>query len=492
MRIFQVNKPAVDGTLERAFATEEVILSGTIDRGYGIVFYAYPLFLCLYKRSEVMESKKELKRNLGAAAALATVVGSVIGSGVFFKPQAIYTATGGAPGLGMIAWIITGLASIAGALTFAEVAIMIPKTGGMVAYLKEIYSPLVGFLAGWVQTLLFYPAMISALAVACAQQAALFVGEGFTVPIAIGVIIVLILLNSLGSKVGGSVQVVFTVCKLIPLFVLMVFGFLKGSGAYPIFTPLVGEGLNPAVVLGQLMVAILFAFEGWTNVGAIAGEMKRPARDLPIAIVGGVSLIMAVYFIINIAYLNVMPASELAQLQAPASAVAIKVFGEIGGKVIAVGIMVSVFGACNGFVLSGSRVAYSLAREGDLPFSKGLGKLNKSQVPANCITLVGMIGAIYAISGQFNLLTDLAVFSSWTFYTLTFMGVIKLRKDRPDAERTYRVPLYPVIPIIAIVSGIYVIINQIFLSGIQSTLLALGSIIITLIGLPIGLKLKKK
>ncbi|MFV0364715.1 MAG: APC family permease [Suipraeoptans sp.] len=438
-----------------------------------------------------MENKRELKKNLGVVAAMATVVGCVIGSGVFFKPQAIYSATGGAPGLGMIAWIITGLASIAAALTFAEVAIMIPKTGGIVAYLKEIYNPLVGFLAGWVQTIVFYPAMIAALAVACASQATLFVGEGFMAPIAVGVIIVIILLNNMGSKVGGGVQIIFTICKLIPLFALMIFGFVRGSGGNPVFSPMVGDGLNPAVVLGQLMVSILFAFEGWTNVGAIAGEMKKPGRDLPIAIVGGVSMIMAVYFVINLAYLHVIPANELANLTAPASAVAIAIFGDVGGKIISIGIMISVFGACNGFVLSGSRVAYALAVDKELPFSRHLSKLNKAQVPTNSIILVGAIGAIYALSGQFNLLTDLAVFASWAFYTLTFIGVMKLRKDRPDAVRTYKVPLYPIVPIVAIVSGIYVIINQIFLAGMQSTLLSLASIAVTIIGLPVYMKLRK-
>ncbi|MCP1101149.1 APA family basic amino acid/polyamine antiporter [Aequitasia blattaphilus] len=439
-----------------------------------------------------MEKKKELKKNLGVATATATVVGSVIGSGVFFKPQAIYTATGGAPGLGMIAWIITGLASIAAALTFAEVAIMIPKTGGIVAYLEKIYSPKVGFLAGWVQTLLFYPAMIAALAVAFAQQAALFIGEGYIVPVAILVIITIMLLNNLGSKVGGSVQVIFTVCKLIPLILLMVFGFVRGGGNHGIFTPMIGDGLNPTIVLGQLMVAILFAFEGWTNVGAIAGEMKKPGRDLPIAIVGGVSVIMAVYFVINIAYLFVLPSNELATLSAPASAVAIKIFGDIGGKIISVGIMVSVFGSCNGFVLSGSRVAYSLASEGNFPFAASLAKLNKAQVPTNSILLVGGIGALYAVSGQFNLLTDLAIIASWTFYTLTFIGVMKLRKDDPHGVRTYKVPLYPLVPIVAIVSGIFVIINQLFLSGLQSTLLSLGSIGVIVIGIPVYASLHKK
>ena len=432
-----------------------------------------------------MEKKQELKKNLGMSTAMATVVGCVIGSGVFFKPQAIYTATGGAPGLGMLAWIITGLVCIAAAMTFAEVAIMIPKTGGMVVYLEEAFGKKVGFLAGWMQTILFYPAMIAALAVIFAEQATLFVGDGFKLPMAIGAIIFLIFLNSLGSAVGGGAQIIFTVCKLIPLILLMVFGFIRGSGANPIFTPMVSEGLNPAVILGQLMIAILFAFEGWTNVGAIAGEMKNPGKDLPVAIVGGVSGIMAVYFTINLAYLWVLPANELMNLSAPASAVAIAIFGDVGGKIISVGIMISVLGAANGFILSGSRVTYSLAEEGTLPFSNSLAKINKAQVPTNSIILVGGIGCLFAISGQFNRLTDLAVFSCWIFYTLTFFAVIRLRKTKPDAERTYKVPLYPVIPAIAIISGIYVVLNQLLMSGSTSRLLAIGSIILTLIGLPI-------
>lgn len=439
-----------------------------------------------------MNEQQGLKKNLGVVTAMATVVGCVIGSGVFFKPQAIYSATGGAPGLGMLAWIITGLASIAAALTFAEVAIMIPKTGGMVAYLEEIYGPIVGFLAGWIQVLLFYPAMVAALAVIFAQQAELFIGEGFVVPLAMLAIVAIVFLNNLGSSVGGGVQVIFTICKLIPLILLMVFGFIKGSGENPIFSYMLADGLSPGVVLGQLMVSVLFAFEGWTNVGAIAGEMKNPGKDLPRAIVGGVSMIMAVYFVINIAYLWVLPASELAELTAPASAVALAIFGNVGGKIISVGIMISVFGACNGFVLSGSRVAYSLAEAGNFPCSKTLAKLNKAQVPTNSIILVGLIGCLYAITGQFNLLTDLAIISSWAFYTLTFLGVMKLRKDRPNAERTYKVPLYPVVPILAIVSGVYVILNQLFMAGMQSTLLSLGSIGIALLGIPVYMLVKKK
>ena len=394
-------------------------------------------------------------------------MGCVIGSGVFFKPQAIFTATGGTPGLGILAWLIAGMISIAGALTFSEVAILIPETGGIPTYITRIYGPKLGFLAGWSQMVLFYPAMVSALAVAFAQQAALFIGETFTVPLAILVIFFIVFLNTLGSKIGGSIQIIFTVCKMIPLILLIVFGFWKGTGNYPVFSPMIGEGLNPVVVLGQLLVAVLFAFEGWTAVGAIAGELKKPERDLPVAIIGGVSIITAVYCIVNVAYLQVLPASELASLSAPASAVAIALFGEVGGRIVSVGIMISVFGACNGFIFSGSRVTYFLADKGSLPGSEALVRLNKSQVPPNSIFLVGTIAAVLSLTGQFNLLTDLAVFSSWTFYTLTFIGVIKYRIERPDLRRAYRVPFYPIVPLVAITGGLYIIINQLFLSGMR-------------------------
>lgn len=436
---------------------------------------------------------QQLKKNLGLSTAMATVVGCVIGSGVFLKPQAIYTATGGAPGLGMLAWIITGLICIAAAMTFAEVAIMIPKTGGMVVYLEEAFGKRVGFLAGWMQTVLFYPAMIAALSVAFGQQAALFFGDAMIVPIAIICVFIILVLNVLGSAVGGGAQVLFTICKLVPLVMLMVFGFVHGSGENPVFTPMLADGLSFGTVLGQLLIAVLFAFEGWTTVGAIAGEMKNPGKDLPLAIVGGVTIIMAIYLVMNLAYLWVMPADQMMDIAVPASAVAIAIFGDVGGKIISVGIMISVLGSANGFLLSGSRVTYHLATENLLPGSRWLSKLNSAQVPHFALLVLAFLGAIYAISGQFNMLTNLAVFSSWIFYTLTFMAVMRLRKTQPDFPRTYRCPLYPVIPLIAIISGIYVVANQLFLSGMTTTLISFGSVILTLIGLPVyAIKSKEK
>ena len=439
-----------------------------------------------------MESQQGLKKNLGVATATSIVIGCVIGAGVFFKPYAIYQSTGGAPGMGMLAWVFGGIASILAALTFAEVAVLIPRTGGMVAYLGEAYNEKIGFLAGWMQTVIFYPAFLAGYGVTVGRELGEYVGAQYAMPIAMAVILALVALNTLGSKTAGGIQVVSTICKLIPLVLLMVFGFIAGSGENPIFTPMVAEGKSTGAVLGSTLLAVLFAFEGWTNVGAIAGEMKRPSRDMPLAIVGGVSIIMAVYFVINMAYLWVLPADELMNIQSPASAVAMKIFGPTGGTLIKVGIIISVIGAANGFLMSGSRVAYQLAADKTLPFSAALGRLNGNHVPANSIILIGALACIYSLSGQFDMLTNLAVFSCWIFYTLTFACVIKLRRTHPELERKYKVPLYPVIPILAILSGVYVVISQLFLSGKEATLLSIGSIVITLAGLPVYAAVKKR
>ena len=185
---------------------------------------------------------------------------------------------------------------------------------------------------------------------------------------------------------------------------------------------------------------MLFAFEGWTNVGAIAGEMKNPGRDLPRAIVGGVSIIMLVYFVINMAYLWVLPADEMMNLESPAAAVAMQIFGPTGGLLIQLGIIISVIGAANGFLMSGSRVAYQLGEQKSMPASPALSKLNAHSVPSNSVILVGVLACLYSISEQFDMLTNLAVFSCWIFYTLTFVCVIRLRHTHPELERKYKVP----------------------------------------------------
>ena len=434
---------------------------------------------------------KQLQKSLGVGAALSTVVGMVIGGGVFFKPQAVYTLTGGAPGLGMLTWVLAGIVTIAAGLTAAEVSAAIPKTGGMMVYIEEIYGKKLGFLTGWMQSVLFFPATIAALAVMFGQQSAGLLGnDGLSLPLALGVILLIAVLNTLGSKTSGAIQTISTVGKLLPLALIIVFGFIKGNGQNPIVQPMVAEGLSPMSVIGQVLIAILFAYDGWINVGAIAGEMKDPGKDLPKAIVGGLSLVMAVYVVINLAYLWVLPADQLAQYASPASAVAEQIFGPMGGKFVTVGILVSVFGALNGYLLTGPRITYTLGAAKTLPAA--LGKLSANGSPVNATLAMAVLSCLYALSGQFNLLTDLSIFAVWVFYTLTFIGVIKLRKDQPNLHRPYKVPLYPIIPIIAIVSGLFVVFNQLFLAGPKNTIISIGGVIVTLIGLPVYSYMNKK
>ena len=363
---------------------------------------------------------KSLQKNLGFAAALSTVVGMVIGGGVFFKPQAVFTLTGGAPGLGMIAWIAAGVITIAAGLTAAEVSAAIPKTGGMMVYIEEIYGKKFGFLTGWMQSVLFFPATIAALGVMFGQQSALLLGHAdnqiLAIAITLGTILFVSFINSFGSKTSGLIQTVSTVCKLIPLALIIVFGLLKGDTSSPLFTPVVGEGVSAGSIFGQLLIAVLFAYDGWINVGALAGEMKNPGKDLPKAIIGGLSLVMAVYVVINIAYLFVLPADQLAQVSSPASAVAEVLFGKMGGKIITIGILISVFGCINGYLLTGQRIVYTLAQQKTLPGYKFISALNKSGAPVNATIIMAVLASLYALSGQFNLLTDLSMFAVWSFY----------------------------------------------------------------------------
>ena len=201
-----------------------------------------------------------LKKTLGFGTALSTVVGLVIGSGVFFKPQAIYSITNGAPGLGIIAWIVGGVITIMAGLTAAEVSAAIPRTGGMMVYIEEIYGKKWGFLTGWMQTVLFFPGTIAAIAVIFAQQCAELFGfssanMSVVLPIALGIIILLAILNNIGSSFGGAIQNVATIGKLLPLILIIIFGFIKGKGTGSVFSPLVGPGVKLHYLL--MMVGLM-------------------------------------------------------------------------------------------------------------------------------------------------------------------------------------------------------------------------------------------
>lgn len=432
-----------------------------------------------------MSENNQLKKTLGFTVALTTIIGMVIGSGIFFKPYAIFNATGGAPGMGMLAWAVAGLLSMAGALTAAEIAAMIPKTGGMVSYLHDIFGPRLGFLTGWVDSTLYQTGSTAAIAVVFGVQAASLLGfeSGSYWPkvlLAIGTTAFLGFMNNLGAKTSGWIQNIATAGKLVPLITIIAVSFVKGTGN-DVLTPLLGPDLNPGKAFSLALLAALFAFDGWMGVGMIAGEMKNPGKDLPRALILGMAAVCLIYIVMNVAYLWVLPADQLMLTETPAADVSKALFGDSGGRFVSIGILISVFGGLNGYVFTAARSTYTLAQTNKIPGAKLLQKVNKNGVPSNATWFVVGVASLYCLTGKYDLLTDLSTFMVWNFYILTFYGVIKWRKERPDAERPYKVPLYPIIPMIAIIGGLCVVISNIFT---QFTYSAVG-ILIMLAGLPL-------
>lgn len=436
-----------------------------------------------------MENQK-LRKDIGFFTALTVVMGTVIGSGVFFKPEAVYSATGTA-GLGLLAWILGGVITICGGLTAAELSAAIPQTGGMMIYLQKTYGKLTAYLLGWAQTVIYFPANIAALSIIFATQVAnLFqASDAIIVPVAIAAAAFIMLMNFIGAKVAGSLQALTTICKLIPLILIILFGlFYQGDVAFRLF-PISVEEHSFLTSLGSGLVATMFAYDGWIHVGNIAGEMKNPKKDLPKAIVFGLTGVMLVYLLINIAYLFVMPAASLAATATPASDVANVIFGSVGGKLITIGILISVFGTINGYTMTGIRIPYAMALDNQLPFSNWFQKLGKkSSIPYNGGIIILIISVIMIFTGGFNQLTDMLIFVIWIFYTLTFIAVFVLRKREPELKRPYKVPLYPVIPIIAICGGVFIVLNTLYTQPLNAGI----GLALTVIGLPIYFYKKTK
>ena len=433
---------------------------------------------------------KDLKKTIGFLPAFMTVIGSVIGAGVFFKTAVIYKTTG-TMSLGLLAWILGGIITICAGLTVAELAASIPEVGGMIVWIERTYGKTAAFLLGWAQSVIYFPAMIAALSVIFSTQVLnLFnLDKIWHIPIAFLAASSLMFLNFLGGKTGGLIQTVATICKLIPLGAIIIFGFFqKDSQPLQLFPIEAGANTSLFSALGAALLATMFAYEGWTNVGNMAGEMKNPQRDLPRAIFLGLAVVMTVYVFINIAYLMTLPLDHIAGNQTVASEVAAKLFGGIGGKILTMGILISVYGAINGFTMAGIRIPYAMAKANQVPFKNVWTKLNKGAIPVNAGLLILVLSGLMMLSGSFDMLTDLLIFVMWFFYTATFLAVIILRKREPNLPRPYKVPLYPLIPIIAILGGIFTLVSTL----ISQTTLALGGIGLTVIGLLFYTELHKK
>ncbi|ABZ85150.1 amino acid abc transporter, permease protein [Heliomicrobium modesticaldum Ice1] len=425
-------------------------------------------------------SESMLKKDIGTIVAMSIVIGSVIGSGIFMKPGKVISASGDST-MALWAWILGGLITIASGLTIVELATQIPKTGGLYVYLEEVYGKLWGYLCGWVQTLIYGPAVIAALGLYFGSLVAHFFGWGpeTKLYIGIGTIVFLAVVNSIGTKYGGFVQTLATAGKLIPIALIAIFGIWQGDGQILNMA----SGVTEKTGMAAAILATLWAYDGWLLVGFVAGEMKNPAKILPRAIIIGLSVVTVAYISVNIAMLHVLPASEIAKLgENAAGTTATILFGGIGGKLISIGIMVSIFGCLNGKILTFPRVPLAMAERGQLPFSRLLSQVQPDLgTPIFATVFQVVLALLMMFVADPDRLSDIAIFAIYVFYILAFVAIFILRKKNSAALRTYSVPGYPIIPLVAIVGSGFIVISTIF-DNPTDTLLAL---IITVIGLPI-------
>lgn len=432
-------------------------------------------------------TKTELKQSIGFITATAIVVGTVIGSGIFMKPAVVIEATGNST-FALLAWIIGGIITLASGLTIAEVSSKIPETGGLYVYIEKVYGKFWGFLCGWVQTIIYGPAVIGALGL---YFGTLFAGI-FSLPkeseLWIGIMAVLFLsvVNTLGSQVGGIVQSVLTAAKLLPIFLIIVFGVVKGN--VPIFG--MDSGSSQAINFGAAVLATLWAYDGWMNVGFVAGEMKNPAKTLPKAIITGILIVMFAYVAVNVALLNVLRADDIVALGPNAASEAATIlFGSFGGKLIAIGILISIFGCLNGKVLTFPRMPLAMAIDGLFPLARYFSRIHpKWRTPVLATFMQITIAIIMMLLGNADRLTDIAIFSVFLFYGFAFYAVFLLRKSLPSNEQLYRVPFYPFTPIVAIVGTAYIIISTVLHAPLDTFL----SIVVTISGIPVYYIVTKK
>lgn len=441
-----------------------------------------------------MENKVELKRSMGIWSGLSLVIGTVIGSGIFFK-QAGVLQTAGSSTLGLLAWVAGGVITLAAGLTIAEIGARLPKTGGLYSYIEELYGPAAGFLTGWMQVVIYAPAVIASIAGYAAFLTANFLGLPTSAATWISVVFLLFIagLNMLENRVAASFQVITTSIKLIPIAVLIIYGLFFGK--VDALGQTVHQVSQSGGGFGMAILATLFAYDGWILLSNIAGELKNPRRDVPRSIVGGLILIVIAYVGVTFGVYHALPVEKVVALQDNATfAVAKAAFGDFGGRALSLAIIISMLGTLNGKMLSFPRMAYAMSLDGLFP--KYLSKLTrKTQEPTNAIatvTIMTLVLAIFYTSGV-DRLSDIAIFTIWIFYTAAFFGVFMLRRQvkqgkLEEMDTLFKTPLFPITPLVAIFGALFVIGSTV----INDFTGAAISIVLVLIGLPVFYYYNKK
>lgn len=428
-----------------------------------------------------------LKRSIGLGAALSIIVGTIIGSGIFFKQASVLDSAGSSL-MALLAWILAGIITLTAGLTIAEIGSQMPYTGGLYVYIEKIYDRVLGFIAGWMQAIVYGPAMIAAVTGFLSIMVTNLFGIGAEWRIPIGLITIIAIggLNFLENKVGAAFAMITTIAKMIPIFAIIFCGIYWGE--QNAIAQTVTEVNRSTGGFGVAVLAALFAYGSWIFIANLGGEMKNPQKLLPKAIIIGITIVLVIYALITIGIFSFIPADKIHELgQNSTTYLADAILGPIGGKVLSVGIIISMLGTLNGEMLSFPRIIYAMAKRGDLPFSKYLAYVTpKGKSPVVATLFIVLLALLMMIFFDPDHLSDLCVFTVYCFYLLAFFGIFILRKKN-KAERPFSTPLYPFVPIIAILGGLFVLISEL-INDPAGVLLFAG---IVIIGLPIFYAVKR-
>ena len=458
-----------------------------------------------------MREDTQLVRGLTLFDTIALVVGTVIGTGVFLK-SAIMAQDTGTPALVLGAWIAAGVLSLAGALTYAELGALLPHAGGEYVYLRTAYGDGLAFLYGWMRFTVATAGSIAILGVGFATFASAIVpiqpvwaeatfsllGQTITWQfgarqvVAVAAIVFFSGINCFTVAVGGRVQSVLTVLKVLGIVVVVVGVFFFSSGAAwgHLATPAGAPQWSGFGPFGTAMLAALWAYEGWNNMPMAAGEVQNPGRNVPRALILGMIVVTAIYCIANLAYLYALPFAEVVMSSStryrsalPVATKAAQTFlGAFGGRLVTVAFILSALGALNGTILTGARVPYAMARDG-LFAARAAVLSERSHVPVVALALQAVWASVLAISGTYDQLTDYVVFASWIFYGIVTSAVFVLRRKLPDAPRPYHTVGYPLMPIVFILVAAWLVVNTLVARPVESV----AGLVLIALGLPVYL-----
>jgi APA family basic amino acid/polyamine antiporter len=385
-----------------------------------------------------MEAVQDLPRRLGVLDASAIVIGIVIGSGIFVLPNLIARSLPSGPAI-LGVWVVAGLLSFFGALAYAELGAMLPATGGQYVYLRAAYGPACAFVCGWT----FMLAVVAGGSAWLAVTFSIYLGYFFPLtPVtakmaAVALIAGLTAINYVGVQAGAMVQRTFTTCKIAGLLVLILAGIFSSHTAAPIAAPPI-SGLH----FGVAMAACFMAYNGWSYVSFVAGEVRDPEKNLLRSLVIGMAAVAVLYISANIAYLKVMTVAQIAATDRVGADLATRTMGPIGGAFVSLTVLLSIIGAVNGCVLTGARIPFAQARDG-LFFARFGTVHPRFQTPGFAVLCSGIWTAILILTGSYETLYSYSILAAWIFYTMSVAAVFVLRRKLPDTPRPYRMWGYP-------------------------------------------------